>query len=338
VRLRRGLRNVAWQVAALALVGCTASSSTTTDKAPVGNESTVIVDDLSGPTQFTDGPGRWLLIAQLAGDEDANTGQVLAVDTATGERIVLYENLEKPTGVAWLDGFVWIMEKRRLVRGEWLGTGTTPGPLTVMVDELPFNGRSEGTLTVTPDNLILYETSGSISNGVVDDGSGTLWVFDPESLTSSKVATGLKNAYAHTFLEDGRVLTTEIGDNIADAPVEEVNILPYSGPSGPPVDAGWPSCAGDSDCDGVVSPIAIFDRNTTPTGITADGAFVYVALLVTGEIHRFEVTSDGIERAPTTVIASGFQGPHTILLRPDGTLWISEHFAGRIVAITVDQP
>ena len=135
--------------------------------------------------------------------------------------------------------------------------------------------------------------------------------------------------------------TIEIGDNIEDAPVEEVNVLQYSVPSvpsGQPVDAGWPACPGDEDCDGVVSPAATFERNSTPTGIAVDGTSVYVALLVTGEIYRFAVPSDEGERAPTTVIASGFEGPHTIMLRPDATLWISEHFPGRIVAFTIDQP
>ncbi len=320
------------------LVGCTSSSSNTTQAPPTATERTVVVDGLSGPTQFTDGPGTWLLVAQLAGDEDAKTGQVLAVDPVTDKRVVLYENLDKPTGVAWLNGFVWIMERRRLVRGEWRGAGTTPSPLTVMVDDLPFNGRSEGTLTATPDNRILYETTGSISNGEVVEGSGALWVFDPLTKTSSKVATGLKNAYAQVFLPDGRLLTTEIGDNIDAAPVEEVNVLPYSGPQGTSVDAGWPTCPGEKNCTGVVTPIATFDRNTTPTGIAVDGTFAYVALLVTGEIHRLPLTDAGTGRVKTNVIASGFEGPHTILHRPDGALWISEHFADRIVALTIDRP
>ena len=340
---RRRHHRSASAVCALLLVACTSSSKDATDSPPAAPgpavvEPTVVVGGLDGPTQFTDGPGTWLLIAQLAGDEDAKTGQILAVDPITDKRVVLYENLDKPTGVAWLNGFVWIMERRRLVRGEWRGAGTTPSPLTVMVDDLAFNGRSEGTLTVTPDNRILYETTSSISKGEVVGGSGTLWVFDPLTKTSSKVATGLKNAYAQVFLPDGRLLTTEIGDNIDAAPVEEVNVLPYSGPSGSAVDAGWPACPGDKKCAGVVTPIATFDRNTTPTGIAIGKTSAYVALLVTGEIHRFPLTNAGTGRVATTVIASGFEGPHTILRRPDGTLWISEHFADRIVALTVDQP
>ena len=333
------------------LVGCTFSSSdktvdapaatgpaaTATAAAPAATGPIVVVDGLTGPTQFTDGPGGWLLIAQLAGDEDAKTGQVIAVDPVTDKRVVLYENLDKPTGVAWLNGFVWIMERRRLVRGEWRGAGTTPSPLAVMVDDLPFNGRSEGTLTVTPDSRVLYETTGSIVNGEVVDGSGALWVFDPLTKTSSKVATGLKNAYAQVFLPDGRLLTTEIGDNIDAAPVEEVNVLPYSGPSGPSVDAGWPACPGEKDCKGVVTPIATFDRKSTPTGIAIDATSAYVALLVTGEIHRLPLANGLTTRVKPTVIASGFDGPHTILRRPDGVLWISEHFADRIVELTIDR-
>ena len=342
---RMRARGVALVLCLAVLAGCTArpSSSSTPASTVAAAEATttvtptVVVDGLNGPTQFTDGPGAWLLVAQLNGDEDAMSGQVLAVDPVTGKRIVLYEGLDKPTGVAWLDGFVWIMERRRLVRGRWSGVSTPPGPLAVMVDDLAFNGRSEGTLTVTPDSRLLYETTGSLVAGQAVEGSGSLWVFDPATNASSKVATGLKNAYSHVFLPDGRLLSTEIGDNVEAAPVEEVNILPYSGPTGPSVDAGWPTCPGDRDCEGVVTPIATFEPHATPTGIAVDGTSAYVALLVTGEIRRFPVTSAGSGRVNSTVVASGLQGPHTIMRRTDGTLWISEHFAGRIVAIDVDR-
>jgi hypothetical protein len=319
-------------VLALAGLGLAFGLSQRTSKSTGGSASTsapkVIVDGLDGPTQFTDGPGGWLLVAQLAGDEDAKTGEVLAIDPASAKRITLLSGLNKPTGVAWLNGFIWVMEQRRLVRAPWGGAGTEPGPVEVMVDDLPFNGRSEGTLTPTPDNRILYETTGSISGGGVVTDSGTLWVFDPLTKTSTKIGVGLKNAYAHAFASDGRLFVTEIGDNIDQAPVEEINEVPYAGPDSNATNFGWPSCAGDTKCAGVTAPLATFDPNATPTGIAVDPTYAYVAFLVTGELRRVKL-ADGSQ----IVFRTAMEGPHTILRRTDGTLWISEHFGGRIVAV-----
>jgi glucose/arabinose dehydrogenase len=288
----------------------------------------VIVDGLDGPTQFADGPGDWLLVAQLAGDENAKTGEVVAVDPSSKKRITLLRNLNKPTGVAWLNGFVWVMEQRRLARASWGGSGTTVGALEVMVDDLPFNGRSEGTLTPTPDNRLLYETTGAISGDAVVAGSGTLWVFDPLTKKSTKVAVGLKNAYAHVFASNGKLFATEIGDNIEQAPVEEINEVPYAGPNSNATNFGWPSCPGDQKCAGVVSPLATFEPNATPTGVAVDSTYAYVVLLVTGELRRVKL-DDGSQ----TVMRTGLESPHTILRRPDGALWVSEHLGGRIVEV-----
>lgn len=318
------------------VVGCTSASERTTsaDTTSSGNGPVVIVDGLGSPTQFADGPSGQLLIAQLAGNEEDRTGQVLALDPGSGERRVLVANLDKPTGVAWLAGSLFIMERRRLVRARWDGGTARPGPLEVIVDDLPFNGRSEGTLTVTPDDKLLYETTGSMAGGTVVDGSGTLWVLDPTTGSSSPVATGLKNAYAQVFLPDGRLLTTEIGDTSGPAPVDELNLLPYPAAPGSPVDAGWPTCPGDSDCGGVTTPLATFTPHSTPTGVAIDDSYAYVALLVPGEIRRVPLTRGPSGRAESTLVASGLQGPHTISLRPDGTLWVSENAGGRIIALS----
>ncbi len=309
--------------------GSTTTSSETTSASAVSTTK-VIVDALDGPTQFTDGPGGWLLIAQLAGDEDAKTGQLVAVDPVAGKRLTLLSGLDKPTGVAWLNGFIWVMERRRLVRASWGGSATKPGAIEVLVDDLPFNGRSEGTLTTTPDNRIVYETTGSLAGTDAVINSGTLWVFDPLTKTSTKLGIGLKNAYAHVFAPDGRLFTTEIGDNIDNAPVEEINEVAYAGPDTKAADFGWPRCAGDQQCKGVVSPVATFDRNATPTGIAVDKTYAYVSLLVTGELRRVTLATGA-----QLVLRTGLEGPHTVTLRPDGSLWISEHFGDRIVAVSL---
>jgi hypothetical protein len=58
-------------------------------------------------------------------------------------------------------------------------------------------------------------------------------------------------------------------------------------------------------------------------------------LFVTGEVVR--VSLEGWEAGdepvhPTTVVA-GLAGPHTLVVRSAGTLWLSEHLTGRILEL-----
>ena len=316
-------------VAAAFIAGCGGSSSSD-DQAPPPQ---VVVDGLDRPTQIAEGPDGTLLIAQLAGDENDRSGEVILVDLATGTRRRLMTGLDKPTGVLWDSGVLWVMVRQGLVRADWPDAAADVGPTTIVLSNLPFNGRSEGTLTLLDDGRFLYETSGNIIDRAVEEGSGTLWAFDPTTGTSSVVATGIKNAYGHAMLADGRIVTTDIGDNIAEAPVEEVNVFP-AGSS--PSDLGWPLCAGDADCAGVVRPLAVFAASATPTGVAVVGNDVYVALFVTGQLMRVSLAGWAAGDTPVegVEIANGLSGPHTVLARPDGTLWISEHLDGRVVAIT----
>ena len=272
-------------------------------------------------------------MAQLNGEEDASTGQILAVNLKTKQRMVLLDKLNKPTGLAWFDGFLWVMEQRRLVRSPWADPTAKPGPIEVLVDQLPFNGRSEGTLTVTPTSHLLYETTGSIEGGSVVDGSGVLWEFDPSTKTSSKFAVGLKNSYAHTFLPDGRLVTVDIGDNVDAAPVDELNLLPSESTDNKPPQFGWPDCPGDTTCAGVIAPLTTFSPHSTPSGVAANKQYAYVTLFVTGQLQRVALGGQATNAEQTT-IASELQGPHTVMLRQNGQLWISEHLANRIISIT----
>lgn len=111
----------------LSMAGALANSCTADDapltSAPVGIRApgfsvTVLVEDLHQPTQIAFGPEGQLLIAQLNGGENDNLGQIVQVNPASGERRVLFDGLDKPTGVAWFDGQVWVMERRSLSKGQ----------------------------------------------------------------------------------------------------------------------------------------------------------------------------------------------------------------------------
>lgn len=320
---------VAW-----AMSGCSSEATSPSSTTVVESNLSVVVDGLEGPTQIVDGPDGLLLVAQLAGGENDATGEVVAIDLASGDRRVIATGLDKPTGVLWIDDTLWVMVRRGLIAAPWSGVEPTAGAFEPVLDELPFNGRSEGTLTALADGRFLYATTGSLAGGSAVPGSGTLWVYEPTDGTSRAIATGLKNAYGHATLDGGTILTTEIGD-AADPPVEEVNMID---PTQSPPDFGWPGCPGDDVCSGVTGPLSTFPSAATPTGIATVGDDVYVTLFVTGQLVRISLDGwrSGAPPVESDKIASGLQGPHTVLARPDGTLWISEHLAGRIIAVRPD--
>ena len=203
---------------------------------PEGFQVTELRSGLVGPSQISPGPDGQLLVAQLNGGEGDGTGQVLLLDPdSDAEPTVLFDGLQKPTGVALLGDDVWVMEERTLSRGPAVG-----GELEVVLDDLPYNGRSEGTLSTTPDGRLLYNTSGTIDGTAAAEGSGTLWALAPGG-EPEVIARGFKHAYARTYDDDGTLWQTEMSDGTYDgepAPDELVAVAEGD-------DFGWPRCIGD---------------------------------------------------------------------------------------------
>jgi glucose/arabinose dehydrogenase len=277
------------------------------------------------PTQFfVEGNQLWL--AQLNGGEGENQGQVLRLNLDSGEQIVVAEGLDKPTGIALLEGRLWIATRDALLQMD----PTEPTSLTTLLMDLPNNGRSNGTLTVTPDGRLLYETSGTRR----DDNSGRLWELDPQTGESRDVARGLKNGYAHVFDEDGRLWITEIGDGSVDGVTftDELNLVMTG------ANFGWPTCygreLGGPDCDGVRPAVTVFPDHSTPTGIAvspfADDTLL-VALWLTNEVVEIPVSlvddNAVVEYRP---FISDMQNPQHLFTTPDGVLWVSEFGTGQI--------
>jgi glucose/arabinose dehydrogenase len=308
-----------------------------------------VVADLAGPTQMVFGPDGRVWVAQLNGGEDDGRGQVLAVDLDGGERELLLDGLDKPTGIAWLDGSLWIATRDAVLRAR----GDPPGEPEVVVAGLPSNGRSNGTLTPTPDGRLLYETSGRLRrNGGVVERSGTLWELDPADPDDpTVVATGFKNAYAHVFDGSGALWSTEIAEPIGGAePPDELNRIERG------ADYGWPACVGDrrpvesvgvaaedqpdvggdpQRCEDTVAPVAEFGPGATATSVVVspfdDDAFI-VALWMAGEV--VSVAADG--SGEPTALVEGLARPQHLLT--DGhTLLVSDHARGTIHRITADR-
>jgi len=312
--------------------------------APAGFDVTVFAEDFVGPTQmvFTDDGD--LIVAELNGGENDAAGRVLRVAADDpNDRTVLQQGLNKPTGVAVTGERLWIMEQRRLSV-----TSLEPdAPLEVVADELPFNGRSEGTLTVTPDGRLLYDTSGSKRGPDRVEGSGMLFAIDDAADGPSEpivVATGFKHAYAHVVDRDGRLWSVEMTDGNFDgerAPDELLGVEPGD-------DAGWPQCVGNNRpvveyggtadlCAQSPASHALFVPGATPTSLVVapwDGDLFVVALWLSGEVVTVPRTAaaDGGPHEPT-VFLRGIESPQHLLVDGDSLL-VSDHETGRIVRVT----
>lgn len=309
---------------------------------PDGYSAAVVTEGLRGPTQMIIGPDDRLWLAQLAGGENSGTGQVIALSLETLEREVLIDNLLKPTGIAVLDGYLWIAAGRDLLRAPLTET-EVGGPETVLSD-LPFNGRSNGTLTVTPDGQLLYETSGRRAGNEAREGSGTLWRLNPnDPANSAPIATGLKGAYAHTFSGDGQLFSTEIGDDLVNgqAPPDELNLITEGG------NYGWPQCYGDQEaarnyggtaqqCAETRAPLALFAPNSTPTSVVVspfEDDTLLVALWGPAESSVVKVSSRNGNVEP---FIPELQTPQHLLVEPEGSLLVSDFSRGTLYRIMRD--
>ena len=309
---------------------------------PDGYSAAIVTEDLRGPTQMIIGPDDRLWLAQLAGGENSGTGQVTALSMEIGEREVLLDNLSKPTGIAVLDGYLWIAAERDLLRAPL--TETEVGVPETVLSDLPFNGRSNGTLTVTPDGQLLYETSGRRAGNAAREGSGTLWRLDPDDPTNSvAVATGLKGAYAHTFNGEGQLFSTEIGDDLVNgqAPPDELNLIVEGG------DYGWPQCYGNQEaarnyggtaqqCAETRAPLALFAPNSTPTSVVVspfEDDTLLVALWGPVEAGVVKVSLDDGTVQP---FIPGLRTPQHLLVEQGGSLLVSDFSRGTLYRITQD--
>lgn len=212
------------------------------------------------------------------------------------------------------------------------------GELEVVLRDLPSNGRSQGTLTLTPAGELLFETSGALTATGVREGSGALWRLDPANPAAPRpLATGLKGAYAHAFDASGTLYSTEVGDDWVDGrpPPDELNIIREG------ADYGWPSCYGDRQpahnfggtrarCAATEAPLALFARGATPTSVVGspfeEGALL-VALWAASRVVRVDARTGAV-----TPFITGIRLPQHLLAH-EGALLVSSFADGTVYRV-----
>ncbi|MEM7143027.1 MAG: PQQ-dependent sugar dehydrogenase [Actinomycetota bacterium] len=320
----------------LALCGCALLiAACADDDPPEPFSAEVVVEGLVGPTQLAITDDAWF-VAHLNGAEGDGRGQVLRIDPTDPGAVptVIVEDLDKPTGVAVFDGDLWIMETRRLTRGPLDGARRT-----IVVDQMAFNGRSEGTLTVDGERL-LFDTSGTGRvptgpDGTPVDTSGALWSVDAEG-TIENLAWGFKHAYAHVRDGDGALWSVEMSDGAFDGlPARDEVVAVTEG-----TNHGWPTCVGDNravasadiaaPCDGVPASLVTFDPGATPTGLAVapwDRDRLIVALWVERRVVEIDIATGS-----TATVTEALSRPQHLVADGDRLL-ATDHEAGTIVEI-----
>lgn len=342
---RRFVRSALALTAAFLLIGCgadtpVASVDGVTIDGDFGVE--VLVDGLTGPTQIVRADDR-LIVAELDGSEGAGTGRVLSIGLDdTADRQILVDDLLTPTGVAVDGDLLWVMEQRRLT----VGPLADPTDRTVVLDDLPYNGRSEGTLTAVEGGGILYDTSGSRAADRPDEltpGSGTLWYLPSPDAEPEEYATGFKHAYAHTYAPDGTLFVTEMSDGRLDgeSPPDELVVVDAG------TDFGYPRCIGNSvpvaelgatadTCAEAPGSHALFPPRSTPTSVAIapwDTDTAVVALWNDGQVVTVPVAAAADEPHRGAAFITGIAHPQHLLADGDRLL-VVDFDAGRVLSVT----
>ena len=311
--------------------------------APEGFQTQLWASGFDRPTQMVFTPGGDLVIAELNGGENAALGRILLVASDdANDRVVLQTGLDKPTGVAVTGELLWIMERQRLSV-----TTLEPGaPRDIVADDLPSNGRSEGTLTVTPDGRLLYNTSGSKRGAARVAGSATLFAIDDAALGPQSpivIATGFKHAYAHLVDESGQLWSVEMSDGVFDEIRASDELVAITAGD----DAGWPQCVDDNRpvvefggtealCAASPSSHALFGLGATPTSLVIapwDTDSFIVTLWLPGQVVTVPRSAPADGPHTPQVFIEGIESPQHLLVDGDGVL-VSDHETGQIIRIT----
>ncbi|MCR4279829.1 MAG: hypothetical protein NUV82_00175, partial [Candidatus Komeilibacteria bacterium] len=163
----------------------------------------------------TDKRGRVLLLR----DQDKD-GVVDKID-------VVVESLQRPHGLAWDNGDLYIAEEHRIIVFEGDADGDFENPRTVIPDLPNDGGHFTRTVEIGPDEN-LYISVGSSCNVCEekDDRRATILKYSKQGKFLGYVGRGLRNTVGFTFYDDSLVGVDNGRDWLGDdTPPDEVNIL-----------------------------------------------------------------------------------------------------------------
>jgi glucose/arabinose dehydrogenase len=275
--------------------------------------------------------------------------------------VTVRSGLDRPHGLAFRDGWLYVAETGRVVRlrGEQGGL-ERPTQETVVADLPAGGGHYTRTLGFGPDGG-LYVSVGSSCNVCqeADARRAAILRFEPDGTGGRIYARGLRNAVGFTWQPGtGALFATNNGRDLLgdDLPPETLNVV-HDGD-----DFGWPRChagrlidldfGGPGACDGVAGPRAEMQAHAAPLGLAfyPDASSVLVALHGSWNRsapvppHLVHVMLEPDGGATVEPFATGWQlgsGEGSrwgrtvdVAVGPNGNLYVSDDSAGAIYRLT----
>ncbi|MFB3906765.1 MAG: sorbosone dehydrogenase family protein [Candidatus Eisenbacteria bacterium] len=370
--LARTGRRAAWGVALLASAACSPATHGDAQplegiRVPPGFRIGVYAAGVRGARSMALGDRGTLFVGTI------EEGVVYAITDADhdgrAERVAtILEGADMPNGVAFRDGDLYVAEVSRVVRLEDIESRLDdPPPPTVVRDDFP-NARAHGWkyLRFGPDGM-LYVPVGFPCNVCLPDDPifGTITRMKPDGSDREIFASGIRNTVGFDWSpRDGVLWFTDngrdwLGDN---SPPDELNRAPRPG-----LHFGFPFCHGGTipdpefgsraSCDEFEPPVADLGPHVAALGMRFYTGSMFpepwrgrIFVAEHGSWNRSQkigyrvvtVEPDGNGRAgPPEVFAEGWLHdgsvsgrPVDVLVLPDGSLLVSDDYAGAIYRVT----
>ena len=338
-------------------------------KLPPGFHIEVLSDDVPSARAMALSPKGILYIGSL-------DGHVYALELKNGRvatRHVIASGLQLPAGVAWRDGALYVSAVSKILRFDAIDAHLNDPPKpAVVIDTLPTETHHGWKFIAFGPDGKLYVPQGAPCNVCLKDRDRFAMIgrMDPDGSHYEVVARGIRNSVGFAwhpvthelwFTDNGRDL---LGDDIPD---DKLNHAPRTG-----MDFGFPYCHGgdtpdpefgkDHPCSSFTPPVVKLGAHVASLGMRfysgpmfppayQDNIFIAEhgswnrSKKVGYRVVRVITAPDG-SNARQEVFAEGWLQPGEavwgrpadVLPLPDGSLLISDDYAGAIYRVTYSAP
>ena len=303
-------------------------------------------------------------------------GHVYALELQNGRvtaRHVIASGLETPAGVAWRDGTLYVSAVSKILRFDAIDAHVNDPPKPVVVtDSLPTEAHHGWKFIAFGPDGKLYVPQGAPCNVCLKgrDRFGMIGRMDPDGSHYEVVARGIRNTVGFAwhpvthelwFTDNGRDL---MGDDVPD---DKLNRAPRAG-----MDFGFPYCHGgdtpdpefgkDHPCSAFTPPVVKLGAHVAAIGMRFYSGSMFPAayrnnifIAEHGSWNRSKKVGYRVVRVITNpdgsntrqeVFAEGWLQPGEsvwgrpadVQPMPDGSLLISDDYAGAVYRVTYSAP